>query len=70
MDKTGPACSAILFLYSGESFVSSGLPAAAGEPGAGGCLRAGDVGFGHVVLEVDRGASGAPFASEDVMPER
>lgn len=55
MSNTGPDCSAILFLYSGESFVSSGFPWACGEPGAGGGFRAGEAGFGHGVVLVDRG---------------
>ncbi len=61
MSSTGPALSASLLRYSGESFVSSGLPCAAGDPGAGGGLRAGDVGFGHAMELVDRGERGAPL---------
>lgn len=62
MSNTGPACSAILLRYSGESFVSSGFPCAAGEPGAGGCFRAGDDALGHGIVLVERGARGAPLA--------
>lgn len=63
ISSVGPACNAILFRYSGESFVSSGLPCAWGEPGAGGAFRAGDVGFGHGTVLVERGLKGASLVS-------
>lgn len=53
MSSTGPFWIAILFLYSGESLLSSGLIATFG-PGDVGCatFRAGDKGLGYGVVLV------------------
>lgn len=70
MSKTGPAFSASLLRYSGESFVSSGLFWVPGEPGGAGGFRAGDVRFGHAVVLVDRGSNSLPSASNEFTPWR
>lgn len=63
MSRTGPFCIAILFLYSGESLLSSGLIGAPG-PGEVGCgtFRAGDIGLGYGVVLVFLCPTGAPLA--------
>lgn len=63
MSSTGPVCIAILFLYSGESLLSSGFIAVAG-PGEVGCttFRAGESGLGYGVVLVFLFPVAAPFA--------
>ena len=58
MSKTGPELIADRFLYSGESFWSSGLTTDPGDAGVL-TLRAGDVRLGYGVVEAIRRFGGS-----------